>query len=141
MGEGHYLKHAPETTEEAYSELAEDSPALKRAYDELKKASWSQEELYKYDQIIKRERDHASVWIAQFQKGEKKGIEKGLKKGLKEGEKKGIEKGLKKGRQEGKAEGMEARNLEIAKQMLAKGLDIQLICEMTGLSEQRIRSL
>ena len=141
----YYLKHAPETTEKAYEKLAKNSPALKRAYDELKKASWSQEELSKYDQIIKRERDHASVWIAQFQKGEKKGIEKGLKKGRQEGEKKGIEKGLKKGRQEGKAEGLkegkQQEKLEIAKQMLAKGLDIQLICEMTGLSEAKINAL
>ena len=129
----YYLKHAPETTEEAYSELVEGSPALQRAYDELEKASWSQEELYKYDQIIKQERDHASVGIAQFQKGEKKGREEGKAEGLKEGEKKGIELG--------KAEGKQQEKLEIAKQMLAKGLDIQLICEMTGLSEERIRSL
>ena len=129
----YYLKHAPETTEEAYSELVEGAPALQRAYDELEKASWSQEELYKYDQIIKQERDHASVGIAQFQKGEKKGREEGKAEGLKEGEKKGIELG--------KAEGKQQEKLEIAKQMLAKGLDIQLICEMTGLSEQRIRSL
>ena len=129
----YYLKHAPETTEEAYSELVEGTPALQRAYDELEKASWSQEELYKYDQIIKQERDHASVGIAQFQKGEKKGREEGKAEGLKEGEKKGIELG--------KAEGKQQEKLEIAKQMLAKGLDIQLICEMTGLSEQRIRSL
>ena len=133
----YYLKHAPETTEEAYSELVEGTPALQRAYDELEKASWSQEELYKYDQIIKQERDHASVGIAQFQKGEKKGREEGkaegIAEGLKEGEKKGIELG--------KAEGKQQEKLEIAKQMLAKGLDIQLICEMTGLSEERIRSL
>ena len=129
----YYLKHAPETTEEAYSELVEGSPALQRAYDELEKASWSQEELYKYDQIIKQERDHASVGIAQFQKGEKKGREEGKAEGLAEGKAEGLK--------EGKAQGIEARNLEIAKQMLAKGLDIQLICEMTGLSEQRIRSL
>ena len=141
----YYLKHAPETTEEAYSELVEGSPALQRAYDELKKASWSQEELYKYDQIIKQERDHASVGIAQFQKGEKKGREEGKAEGkaegLKEGKAEGLKEGKAEGLKEGKAQGIEARNLEIAKQMLAKGLDIQLICEMTGLSEQRIRSL
>jgi predicted transposase/invertase (TIGR01784 family) len=30
---------------------------------------------------------------------------------------------------------------EIAKQMLSKGLDMQLICEMTGLSEAKINAL
>ena len=83
------------------------------------------------------------------QEGEKKGIEKGRQEGLEEGEKKGIaqgraeglKEGEKKGRQEGKAEGIQARNLQIAKQMLSKGLDIQLICEMTGLSEAEINAL
>ena len=78
-------------------------------------------------------------------KGKAKGIEEGLKAGIQLGQRQGEEKGLKKGRQEGKAEGLkegeEKRELEIAKQMLLKGLDMQLICEMTGLSEQRIGSL
>ena len=129
----YYLKHAPETTEKAYEKLAKNSPALQRAYDELEKASWSQEELYKYDQIIKQERDHASVGIAQFQKGEKKGIEKGLKKGRQEGKAEGLK--------EGKAEGKQQEKLEIAKQMLEDGEPIEKIKKWTGLSEQRIRSL
>jgi predicted transposase/invertase (TIGR01784 family) len=42
---------------------------------------------------------------------------------------------------QGEEKGLKKRELEIAKQMLAKGLDIELICEMTGLSKQRICSL
>ena len=133
----YYLKYAPSTTPEAYWQLVKDSPALKRAYDELERFSWSSEELTKYDQIIKRDKDNASAWIAHFQKGEEKGRQEGKAAGLEEGEKKGIEKGLKEGREEG----IQQEKLEIAKQMLSKGLDMQLICEMTGLSEQRIRSL
>ena len=133
----YYLKYAPSTTPEAYWQLVKDSPALKRAYDELERFSWSAEELTKYDQIIKRDKDNASAWIAHFQKGEEKGRQEGKAAGLEEGEKKGIEKGLKEGREEG----IQQEKLEIAKQMLSKGLDMQLICEMTGLSEQRIRSL
>ena len=133
----YYLKYAPSTTPEAYWQLVKDSPALKRAYDELERFSWSAEELTKYDQIIKRDKDNASAWIAQFQKGEEKGRQEGKAAGLEEGEKKGIEKGLKEGREEG----IQQEKLEIAKQMLSKGLDMQLICEMTGLSEQRIGSL
>ena len=133
----YYLKYAPSTTPEAYWKLVKDSPALKRAYDELERFSWSAEELTKYDQIIKRDKDNASAWIAHFQKGEEKGRQEGKAAGLEEGEKKGIEKGLKEGREEG----IQQEKLEIAKQMLSKGLDMQLICEMTGLSEQRIGSL
>ena len=133
----YYLKYAPSTTPEAYWQLVKDSPALKRAYDELERFSWSAEELTKYDQIIKRDKDNASAWIAQFQKGEEKGIEKGLKKGRQEGKAEGLEEGEKKGIKKG----IQQEKLEIAKQMLLKGLDMQLICEMTGLSEQRIGSL
>jgi DNA repair protein RadC len=71
----------------------------------------------------------------------KKGEEKGLKKGLEEGEKKGIAEGRAEGLKEGEKKGIKKEKLEIAKQMLAKGLDIELICEMTGLSKQRICSL
>ena len=41
------------------------------------------------------------------------------------------------GWQEGKADAIE----EIAKQMLSKGLDIELICQMTGLSLEKIEEL
>ena len=37
--------------------------------------------------------------------------------------------------------GIKKRELEIAKQMLLKGLDIELICEMTGLSKVKINAL
>ena len=84
----YYLKYAPSTTPEAYWQLVKDSPALKRAYDELERFSWSAEELTKYDQIIKRDKDNASAWIAHFQKGEEKGRQEGKAAGLEEGEKK-----------------------------------------------------
>ena len=59
------------------------------------------------------------------------------KGGREEGEKKGIEKGIKQGRQEG----MQARNLEIAKQMLEDGEPIEKIQKWTGLSEEKISAL
>ena len=42
---------------------------------------------------------------------------------------------------EGLQQGMQQEKLSIAKQMLAKGLDRQLIGEMTGLSEEKIKQL
>ena len=69
--------------------------------------------------------------------GKAKGIEEGLKAGIQLGQRQGEEKGLKKGRQEGE----EKRELEIAKQMLLKGLDIELIFQMTGLSKAKINAL
>ena len=48
---------------------------------------------------------------------------------------KGIEEGMEKGR----AEGMNLRSLEIARKMLAKGMDEASIMDMTGLTSEEIK--
>ena len=63
--------------------------------------------------------------IKEVEEKSKKEIEESLKRGLELG------------RKEGKQEGLE----KTAKQMLSKGLDIKLICEMTGLSIERVQQL
>ena len=51
------------------------------------------------------------------------------------------EEGLAEGRAEGKAEGEAKKQREIAKKMLSKGIDIAVISECTGLSEEEIKAL
>ena len=53
----------------------------------------------------------------------------------------GIEIGMKQGREEGRAEGMNLRSLEIARKMLAKGMDEASIMDMTGLTAEEIKLL
>ena len=53
----------------------------------------------------------------------------------------GMEKGMEKGREEGRAEGMNLRSLEIARKMLAKGMDEASIMDMTGLTAEEIKLL
>ena len=53
----------------------------------------------------------------------------------------GIEIGMKKGREEGRAEGMNLRSLEIARKMLAKGMDDASVMDMTGLTAEEIKLL
>ena len=53
----------------------------------------------------------------------------------------GMEKGMKQGREEGKAEGMNLRSLEIARKMLAKGMDETSIMDMTGLTAEEMKLL
>ena len=53
----------------------------------------------------------------------------------------GIEIGMEKGREEGRAEGMNLRSLEIARKMLAKGMDEASIMDMTGLTSEEIKLL
>ena len=54
---------------------------------------------------------------------------------------KGMEKGMEKGRAEGIEEGMSQRSLEIARKMLAKGMDEASIMDMTGLTAEEIKLL
>jgi predicted transposase/invertase (TIGR01784 family) len=53
----------------------------------------------------------------------------------------GIELGMQKGKLEGKLEGKHERELEIARNMLANGLDADLITKLTGLTLEEIRTL
>lgn len=54
---------------------------------------------------------------------------------------KGLEAGLAEGKAKGKAEGEKKANLKIAQKMLEKKMDINLISELTGLTEEEIKSL
>ena len=54
---------------------------------------------------------------------------------------KGMEEGMEKGRTEGIEEGMSQRSLEIARKMLAHGMDETSIMDMTGLTAEEIKQL
>ena len=54
---------------------------------------------------------------------------------------KGKEEGMEKGRAEGKEEGMNQRSLEIARKMLAKGMDEAMVMDMTGLTAEEIKQM
>jgi len=65
----------------------------------------------------------------------------GIAEGMELGMKQGMEKGMKQGREEGRAEGMNLRSLEIARKMLAKGMDETSVMDMTGLTAEEIKLL
>ena len=60
-------------------------------------------------------------------------MEKGMEMGMKQG--------MEKGRAEGMEEGMNQRSLEIAKKMLANGMDDESVMDMTGLTTEEIKLL
>ena len=117
----YYLKHAPETKPADYDRLIANSPIIKRAYEALDQYYWSEAELNTYEQWVKAERDSRGIERQKLLDAEARGMKKGIEKGMEKG--------------------MEKRNVEIAKNMLKKGLDVALICEMTGLSEEQINQL
>ncbi|RGS16032.1 hypothetical protein DWY11_07100, partial [Segatella copri] len=58
-----------------------------------------------------------------------------------EGIAEGMEKGMKEGLEKGRAEGMNQRSLDIARNMLADGVDINLIMKYSGLTQEQIEIL
>jgi predicted transposase/invertase (TIGR01784 family) len=58
-----------------------------------------------------------------------------------EGIAEGMEKGMKEGMEKGRAEGMNQRSLDIARNMLADGVDINLIMKYSGLTQEQIEKL
>ena len=58
-----------------------------------------------------------------------------------EGKEEGLAEVMEKGLAEGMKKGMEKRSLEIARKMLAKGMDAEMVMEITGLSESQLQQL
>ena len=53
----------------------------------------------------------------------------------------GREEGREEGRKEGRAEGSKQKSFDIAKRMLEKGIDIETISELTGLTAEEVSML
>ena len=75
----------------------------------------------------------------------KNSVDTAKREGIAEGMEKGMELGMAKGKQEGLAEGMEKgmnqRSLDIARNMLADGVDLNLIMKYSGLTQEQIEKL
>ena len=71
----------------------------------------------------------------------KNSIDTAKREGKEEGLAEGMEKGLAEGMEKGLAQGMSQRSLEIARTMLAKGMDAATVMEITGLSERQLKQL
>ncbi len=93
--------------------------------EELEISGFTDAELRAYDKFW----DSVSVERTLLDDRYQKGMEEGMEKGRAEGIAEGIE------------EGMSQRSLEIARKMLAKGLDEASVMDMTGLTAEEIKLL
>jgi len=94
---------------------------FKEAFEIAKQTAWNKDELEVYEYIALKEADE----INALRTAERKGLEKGLQKGIQ------------KGREEGKKE----KAIEIAKNLLNLGLDIESISKTTDLSVEEIKNI
>jgi predicted transposase/invertase (TIGR01784 family) len=99
----------------------EDIKEFREAFEIANKFSWNKKELAYYDSVNLRQADDKNA----LDTAENKGIKKGLELGLKQGIEQGIEQGI----------------LDVAKNSLSKGLSVEIISQITGLSLEQIKSL
>jgi predicted transposase/invertase (TIGR01784 family) len=143
-----FLREANEDLLSIPEEFQED-PDLAMAVELAQESAYTADELALYDQYLDAIRVEQTVRVDSYKEGIEEGIEEGMKKGRQEGRQEGIEEGIeegmKKGRQEGIEEGMKKGKklglVETARKMLAKGIEVAEVRELTGLSPQEIKEL
>ena len=134
--------------EERYISLLTDF-GFDRLFEEAEIAKFTPQEMREYEfskmayRDIKNSVDTAKrEGIAEgMEKGMKEGMELGMAKGKQEGLAEGMEKGMELGMEKGMAKGMNQKALDIARNMLADGVGINLIMKYSGLTQEQIEKL
>ena len=110
--------------EERYISLLTDF-GFDRLFEEAEIAKFTPQEMREYE----------------FSKMAYRDIKNSVDTAKREGIAEGMEKGMKEGLEKGRAEGMNQRSLDIARNMLADGVDINLIMKYSGLTQEQIEKL
>ncbi len=107
------LKYAEETTDEDLRKIAEKSPIIKLAYDELDKFHWNEKDLVAYEERVMDLQKEAAI----------------------------LEQKLDDATQKGRQEGRQEEKIEVAKNSLKAGVSIDVTAQITGLSLDEIKKL
>ncbi len=117
----YYFLHNANTVDLDTLQVLLKDTKIKKAFDVVNRAQFSDKELRIYDQVMKNQIDAESVVAEGVFQGEKKGIEKGIKIGIEKGEKIGIEKGRQEGIEKGEKIGIEKGRQEVIQNLLKAG--------------------
>ena len=99
------------------------------------------EDYQSLEHIYQNEEEVKTMLVTALQKDREQMFQNGLREGKQEGLLEGKQEGLLEGKQEGLLEGEQKGRIETAKAMLAKGMEITLISEITNLSEAQLLQL
>lgn len=113
----YFFKHAHQSTLAEMDDLIGADVIIKRAFQAIDQASWSEEELRTYEHLIKTYADNLAV------------------------EQQKIADAKEEGKVEGEVKGRTEEKLGIARKMLVKGGSIEEIMEITELSRAEIESI
>jgi len=114
---------------------------IMKQVEEAEIAKFTPQEQREYEASKMAYRDIKNSIDTAKREGKEEGLAEGMEKGLAEGMEKGLAEGMEKGLAEGMEKGMSQRSLEIARTMLAKGMDAVTVMEITGLSERQLKQL
>ncbi len=101
-----------------------------RLFEEAEIARFTPQEQREYEASKMAYRDIKNSIDTAKREGKEEGLAEGMERGLAEGMEKGLAEGMEKG--------MNQRSLEIARKMLANGMDAATVMEITGLSAEEI---
>ena len=118
-------RYAAETREEDLDKIVGSDVIIKRAYEEMNKFNWSEEELLAYEQRKKRLMDEIAAFAQKFDEG------------VKVGEERGIRIGHEKGREEGEKQA----KIAVAKNLLKAGVSTDIVVQTTGLTVNEVKDL
>lgn len=114
----YFFKNAQAAKEQDLQKLVGNDQILEKAYEELNRFSWNEEELLTYDQAEKYEGAYRASMAQKFDEGKAEGIAEGKAEGIAEGERKAM--------------------IKIAEGMLKQGHEVENIINLTGLTKEEI---
>jgi len=123
----YFIKHANEL--DAIPKELATTIEFEEAFELLKSGNLSEAELAIYDKAL----DSRRVELDALATAEAKGIAEGKAEGIAEGKAEGIA--------EGKAEGERQAKRQLAKNLLAEKMSVDLVAKLTGLSVEEIKKL
>ena len=133
----YFFKHASHSTPEEIELLTGTDTVIQKAYKVLDQHYWTDEEMRTYEQERKSQLDAQAM--LNFAK--KEGLEIGKELGKELGKEIGKEIGREEGKEIGREEGKEKAMKEVAAKLLAQGLSLETIVQVTGLSSKEVGSL
>ena len=104
-----------------------------RLFEEAEIARFTPQEQREYEASKMAYRDIKNSIDTAKREGKEEGLAEGMERGLAEGMEKGMAEGMEKG--------MNQRSQEIARKMLANGMDAATVMEITGLAESQLQQL
>jgi predicted transposase/invertase (TIGR01784 family) len=121
----YFFKHADETTESDLKDIIGQDFIIQKAYEELNRFYWNEDELSDYEAVIKKESDY----IASMEQKYDEGFLKGKNQGFSDG------------KSEGFLEGQRKKKLLLATRMLETGSDEDFVAKITGLPAEDVADL